>query len=146
MSRVYYPRAVLLTAVVLSVVLLFAAWLGWQALPPDLQAMFTGPQLATLGFFVLVMLAMMLGIGLSHVRLDDAGLTVRNGPRLHRIGWDEIAGFRFGPNDPWAYVLLHDDPGSRPLIGVQRVDGDRARAFAADLVAAWESHRDETTR
>lgn len=141
MARAYYPRATTLTAIGLSIVLVFAAWLGWQALPPDIQALFTGVQLGTLALFVGVMLAVMLGVGLSNVRVDEAGLLVRNGLRRHRIEWQQIEGFRFTPHDPWAYVLLADDPGSRALVAVQRVDGERARGFVAELTARWEAHR-----
>lgn len=141
MTRAYYPRATTLTAIGLSVVLLVAAWLGWQGLPPEIQAMFTGAQVATLIVFVLVMLAIMLGIGLSNVRVDDAGLLVRNGLRRHQIAWEQIEDFRFTPHDPWAYVLTVDDPGSRAMIAVQRVDGDRARSFVADLAQQWRAHR-----
>lgn len=140
-SASYYPRAAALTAGGLSVVLLLATWLGWSLLPPDLQQQFTGVQLGTLIFFVLVMIAMMLGIGLSNVRVDDHGLAIRNGVRRHRIGWAEITGFRFSPDDPWAYVLLADDPGSRPMIAVQRVDGARARRFVDELTAQWQARR-----
>lgn len=141
MTTAYYPRATTLTAVGLSVVLLFAAWLGWHALPPDIQQLFTGAQLGTLVLFVVVMLAMMLGIGLSNVRVDEAGLVVRNGLVRRRIEWGQIEGFRFSPHDPWAYVLLRDDPGSRALIAVQRVDGARARHFVQELAKRWETHR-----
>ncbi len=141
MTRVYYPRATTLTAIGLSVVLLFAVWLGWRALPADIRELFTGAQLGTLVLFVLVMLAMMLGIGLSNVRVDETGLLVRNGLRRYRIEWEQIEGFRFTPHDPWAYVLFEDDPGSRALIAVQRVDGERARGFVAELTAQWEAHR-----
>lgn len=141
MTRAYYPRATTLTAIGLSVVLLFATWLGWQALPPETQQLFTGFQVGTLVLFILVMLAMMLGLGLSSVRIDEAGLLVRNGLRRHRFAWHQIEGFRFTRHDPWAYVLLTDDPGSRALVAVQRVDGDRARSFVAELTAQWEAHR-----
>ena len=141
MTRAYYPRVTTLTAIGLSVVLLIAAWVGWQALPPDIQELFNGAQVATLVLFILVMLGMMLGIGLSNVRADDEGLLIRNGLRTHRIGWQQIEGFRFTAHDPWAYVLLVDDPGSRPLVAVQRVDGERARSFVAELTAEWEAHR-----
>ncbi|MGC4155053.1 MAG: PH domain-containing protein [Propionicimonas sp.] len=141
MARAYYPRATTLTAIGLSIVLVFAAWLGWRALPPNIQELFTGFQLGTLVLFILVMLAVMLGIGLSNVRVDEGGLQVRNGLRRHRFEWWQIDGFRFTPHDPWAYVLLVDDPGSRPLVAVQRVDGERARSFVAELTAQWEAHR-----
>lgn len=141
MTRAYYPRAASLTAIGLSVVLIVAAWLGWQLLPANIRELFTGAQLATLVLFVLVMLAVMLGIGLSNVRVEDSGLAVRNGLSRRRIGWEEIAGFRMRPGDPWAYVELNDDPGSRPLIAVQRVDGARARDFVDQLAAEWERRR-----
>ncbi|MCW5950948.1 MAG: PH domain-containing protein [Propionibacteriaceae bacterium] len=141
MTRPYYPRATTLTAIGLSVVLLLAAWFGWQALPPDIQEMFSGAQVGTLVLFVLVMLGMMLGLGLSHVRADDDGLLIRNGLRSHRIEWRQIEGFRFTPHDPWAYVLFADDPGSRPLMAVQRVDGARARRFVDELTAQWQARR-----
>lgn len=141
MAKAYYPRATTLTAIGLSIVLVFAAWLGWRALPSNIQELFTGFQLGTLVLFILVMLAMMLGIGLSNVRVDEGGLQVRNGLRRHRFEWRQIEGFRFTPHDPWAYVLLVDDPGSRPLVAVQRVDGERARSFVAELTAQWEAHR-----
>lgn len=141
MAKAYYPRATTLTAIGLSVVLLLAAWLGWQALPADIQELFSGVQVGTLVLFVLVMLGMMLGLGLSHVRADEAGLLIRNGLRSHRIEWQQIEGFRFTPHDPWAYVLFADDPGSRPLMAVQRVDGARARRFVDELTAQWQARR-----
>ena len=140
MPVVYRPRATLLMAVVLSAVLLVAAAIGWQLLPPEIQVLFTGFQLATLAFFVAVMVAMMLGIGLSSVRADADGLLVRNGPRVHRIAWAQIEGFRFTGHDPWAYVLVDHEPGNRPLIAVQRVDGARAEAAVARLRDLWQEH------
>lgn len=141
MAKAYYPRVTTLTAIGLSVVLIFAAWLGWNALPPDLRELFSGVQVATLVLFIAVMLGMMLGIGLSNIRVDDTGLLIRNGLSRRHIAWNEIEGFRFTPHDPWAYVLLTDDPGRRPLIAVQRVDGDRARQFVAELTARWQAQR-----
>lgn len=135
MPRVLRPRNALLTAVSLSVVLVVAAGLGWALLPAETRELFTGPQLATLVFFVLVMIGVMLGVGLSSVRVDADGLLVRNGPRTHRIAWSQVRGFRFTSNDPWAYVLLDGEPESRPLIALQRVDGERAKAAFSALKA-----------
>ena len=140
MTRVYRPRATLVMAVGLTAVLVFAAAIGWQLLPANIQVLFTGEQLATLVFFILVMIAVMLGIALSTVRADAEGLVVGNGPRRHRIPWSQIEGFRFTAHDPWAYVLITQEPGSRPLIALQRVDGDRARAAVDDLRRLWQEH------
>ena len=140
MTRVYRPRATLVMAVGLTAVLVFAAAIGWQLLPANIQVLFTGEQLATLVFFILVMIAVMLGIALSTVRADAEGLVVGNGPRRHRIAWSQIEGFRFTAHDPWAYVLITQEPGTRPLIALQRVDGDRARAAVDDLRRLWQEH------
>lgn len=134
---VFRPRRSLLTASVLSVVLVAATIVGWVALPPEIQTQFTGPQLLTLGFFVLVMVGFMMSVGLSYVRADGAGLEFRNGLRTHRLLWAQVRGFRFTENDPWAYVLLDGDPEQRPLLGIQRTDRDRAEADAARLSTAW---------
>jgi hypothetical protein len=124
----------------LSVVLVLAATIGWFLLPEEIRVLFTGPQLATLAFFVAVMVAVMLGVGLSTVRPGAEGLVVRNGLRTHTIGWRQIRGFRFTADDPWAYVLLKDEPGSRPLLAVQRVDGQRAAAAVGRLKKELADH------
>ena len=131
------PRRSLLTASVLSVVLLLAAGVGWVALPTGTRELFTPVQLLTLALFVLVMLGLMMSIGLSYVRADATGLTFRNGLRTHHLDWPEVAGFRFTENDPWAYVLTDGDPDQRPLLGLQRTDHARADAAFAALEAVW---------
>lgn len=145
MARVYRPRATLLMAIGLSGVLVIAATVGWQLLPADVQVLFTGVQLATLVFFILVMVGVMLGVALSSVRADADGLVVRNGLRVHRIGWSQVEGFRFTGNDAWAFVVVAEDPGTRPLIALQRVDGARAQRALDGLRALWHEHRQETT-
>lgn len=132
----FRPRRSLLMASVLSVVLVVAAVVGWLALPANIQALFTVPQLLTLGFFVLVMVTFMMGVGLSYLRVDADGLTFRNGLRTHRLAWSQVRGLRFSEHDPWAYVLL-DDEVQRPLLGIQRTDRQLAEADFAALVAAW---------
>jgi len=133
---VFRPRVALLTAIALSAVLVGATALGWLLLPADIQRQFTGIQLATLVFFVIVMLAIMLAVGLSVVVVSDSGVVVRNGLRTHHFTWPEIRGFRFTADDPWAYVELVGEPETRPLVAVQRVDGERAAAAVDTLRAA----------
>jgi hypothetical protein len=135
------PRRALLTASVLSAVLLAATVVGWVAMPVQTRDLFTPPQLLTLGFFVLVMIGFMMSVGLSVVRADDDGLTFRNGLRTHHLDWDQVAGFRFTENDPWAYVLTDDDPDQRPLLGLQRTDHERAETALVALESAWRQAR-----
>ena len=136
-SLVIRPRRSLLTASVLSVVLLVAAVVGWVAIPPDTRDLFTPLQQLTLVLCVLVMLGLMMSIGLSTVRADAVGLTFRNGLRTHHLDWPEVTGFRFTENDPWAYVLTEGDPDQRALLGLQRTDHARAEADFAALEKAW---------
>lgn len=140
MKAVLRPRAALLTGIVLSAVLVIAAVVGWILLPVDIRALFTGPQLVTLGLFVLVMVLVMLGVGLSTVRVDADSLTVRNGLRSHVIPWQDVRGFRLTSDDPWAYVLIASEPGTRPLLAVQRVDGKRAAEAVALLKKQLREH------
>lgn len=127
------PRAALLMAVVLSAVLVAAAALGWYALPAHIRVLFTGLQVGTLVFFILVMIGFMMAVGLSRVRVDEDGLAIRNGLRNHRIPWTAIRGFRFTEHDPWAYVLLEGEPDQRPLMAVQRTDHERAEQMVSRL-------------
>ena len=130
---VFRPRAALTMAIALSLVLVVASLIGWFALPSDIRALFTGLQLGTLVFFVAFMIGLMMVIGLSQVRVDGDGLTIRNGLRTHVVAWDEVRGFRFTEHDPWAYVLMDGQPDQRPLMGIQRTDHERAEAMVATL-------------
>lgn len=133
---VFRPRRSLLMAGVLSAVLVLASLVGWFAMPANVRELFTVPQVLTLGFFVLFMIGLMLSIGLSYLKADEAGLRFRNGLRTHELPWPEVRGFRFTEHDPWAYVLLDDDV-QRPLLGIQRTDRELAEADFARLVQAW---------
>lgn len=134
--QTFRPRRSLTTALVLSSVLVGASILGWVTLPADIQALFTWPQILTLVFFIAVMIAIMLGIGLSYVRVEAEGLRFRNGIRSYELPWAEVHGMRFTEHDPWAYLELADGV-QRPLLGIQRTDRERAEADFAELVAAW---------
>lgn len=125
-------------AISLSVSLVAASLLGWQLTPPQIRALFTPIQIATLVFFVLLMVAIMLAVGLSVVRADRQGLRFRNGLRRHQIPWADIKAFRFRPGDPWAFVLLRTELEQLPLMGIQRTDGARAHDLVADLRARLE--------
>ena len=139
-TLVFRPRRALLMASVLSGVLVAAALLGWVTLPANIQALFTVPQLLTLAFFVAVMIAIMMSVGLSYLKADASGLDFRNGLRRHHLDWEQVQGLRFTENDPWAYALLAEDV-QRPLLGIQRTDREAAEADFERLVAAWRQAR-----
>ncbi|MGJ3509319.1 PH domain-containing protein [Enemella sp. A6] len=139
-----WPRVSLITAIILSLVLVAAALFGWYRLPSDIQGEFNVWQIATLIVFILVMMAMMLGLGLCRVRADAKGVFVRNGLLSETYRWDEIRGVRYRQGDPWAYLLLDPTVGQkvhggdkfrrRQMIAIQNPDGQRARDAADRLV------------
>lgn len=68
---------------------------------------------------------------------DERGLTVRNLLVTTRLDWEQIVSVRFGDR-PWVQLDLTDGD-TLAVMGVQRADGERARAEArrlATLVAA----------
>ncbi len=117
----------------LSISLVAAALLGWVLTPAAVQAQFTLVQLVTLIFFLALMVAMALGIGLSYVRADAAGLRFRNGVKTHEVPWNEIKAFRYREGDPWPFVLVRTEVEQRPLLGIQRSDRNYAEQCVAEL-------------
>lgn len=137
MPRTFRPRRVLWFSSVLSVALVAAAGVGWLALPPHIRAQFSGFQAGTLVFFIAIMVAFMMAVGLSYVRVDGEGLRFRNGLVSGRLPWREITGFRYRHGDPWAYVNHRGPRGvrRRQLLGIQTVEG-RAATEAVEYLRA----------
>lgn len=145
-----WPRVSLITSIVLSVILVAATLWGWFRLPDEIQAQFNIPQLVTLILFVVVMLLMMLGLGMSRLRADDRGIWMRNGLFTRRFAWHEVRGVRYRPGDPWAFLLLDAGasdkrrPGEKfrrqQIIAIQNPDGARARRAADQLVEMARAH------
>ncbi len=135
------PRVLIKHAVVWTVVLTSASLLGWFALSPDIRALFTVAQVATLIAFLVIMLGIVWLLAASYVRADETGLTYRNGARTHHTPWAEVEGIRFRDGDAWAFVEVGGDLGQRPLLGVMRTDGQRAHELVADLRERWGQAR-----
>lgn len=135
----YRPRVLLWWALGFTIVLVVLSLFGWAMLPEHIRVQFTWAQVATLVLFIVIMAAMMLGLGFSHVRADREGMTFRNGLFRRTLTWPEVRGIGFGPNDPWAYVYLtgddptDDDPKRYMLLALQRVDGKRTVEGVRDL-------------
>ena len=127
----FRPRASLRMGASLSISLVAASLLGWVMTPPHIRDMFTPVQILTLLFFLAIMVGTALGLGLSYVRADAAGLKFRNGIKTHVVPWSEVKAFRYRDGDPWPVVVVRGDVEQRPLLGIQRSD----RQFAEDNVA-----------
>jgi Bacterial PH domain len=129
----YRPVASLRMGISLSASLLLASMLGWVMTPRHIREMFTPVQVLTLLLFLAVMIGMALGLGLSYVRADDEGLTIRNGIRIYVVPWREVKAIRYRDGDPWPFVLVRGAIEQRALLGIQRSDRRRADAHVADL-------------
>lgn len=127
-ERVFRPVRTRAFSVALSTIVIGSALIGWFALPAHIRALFTAFQLVTLVIILAFMVTAMLLVGFSAVRSHSGGLTVRNGPFVKTIPWENILGFRFRHGDPWAYVLhgAVDDVSRHAMLGVQATDGARA--------------------
>ena len=129
----YRPRASLRMGISLSSSLVLASILGWVMTPVYIRDQFTPVQVLTLLFFLAIMVAVALGIGLSYVRADDQGLTFRNGVKTHTVPWSEIKAFRYRDGDPWPFVLVRSEVEQRPMLGIQRSDRDYAEQCVGEL-------------
>lgn len=129
----FRPRASLRMGLSLSISLVAAALLGWVLTPASVRALFTPVQILTLIFFLALLVGLALGIGLSYVRADSAGLRFRNGIKTYVVPWSEIKAFRYREGDPWPFVLVRTEVEQRPLLGIQRSDRGYAEQCVADL-------------
>ncbi len=127
------PRVLRVHAIVWTVVLVAFFVFGFLAFPPEIRVLFTPFQIATLVVLLALMLGLIWVLAGCWVRADADGLTYRNGLVTHVTPWAEVEGIRFRDGDAWAFVLLHDEPGKRALMGVMRTDGQRAHDAAAHL-------------
>jgi len=83
---------------------------------------------------------------LADVRVvaDDAGVTVVNVVTSRRLEWAEVVGVRLLRDDPWMMLDLADGEAMAAM-GVQRSDGDHARAQATRF-ARMVAERTRTPR
>ena len=142
---------VLLTGAVLSGVLVTGALALWVAMGPYERALWTWPQVATMIFFIGVMVTVMLSVGLSTVRVDDGGVTVRNALRTSHYEFSEIHGVAMNSGDPWAYLVVdapetddHDDEGENKMVlAIQRAEGQAADIHLRQLREAIAAYQDQ---
>lgn len=133
----------LMTAVVLSLVLLSAAGYAWYAIGATIRAQVSWSQMAVWLFLIFLMIGIMLSFGYSHLWADDRGVTVRNGPRLKRHTIESIAGVRLRKGDAWGYLLIKKPEGgikNYPVLAIQSAEGNRARRKVNQLRAWLKAH------
>lgn len=127
----YRSVPALVTAVLLSMVLLSGALYAWYAVGKSVRDQISWVQAATLLFFVFAMIGIMLAIGYSHIWAREGEVVIRNGPVMRRFRVEDVVGLRLRKGDPWAYLLVKD-PGSeagyrrRATLAIQSLEGGTA--------------------
>lgn len=131
----YASPPALMTSVVLSIVLLSFSFFGWWAIGKEIRDQITWPQAATLLFFVLLMIGIMLSVGYSRLWAVDGQVTVRNGPILRRYPVSQIAGLRLRSGEAWASLLIKTDDGlkRKPVLAIQSLEGEQGQRKVKDL-------------
>lgn len=144
--RVYFSAPVLRTSIILSIMLLVVFVGLWFLLEANIRALFTAPQIGTLIFFMVVMWAIMLGVGFSRMVATSEGLQVRNWFITRRFSWDEVVDITFGAGDSWPYLQLtptRENPDrSWMVLGIQRAEGDNAILRVREVKALIRAHHE----
>ena len=118
-------------------------FVGWFALPRNIRQLFTVSELLTLLALLGLLVGVIVAVAASSVRADEAGLQIRNGLHRYRVPWRRVHKIIFRGGDPWAQLLLIPADGSefrvdldaekRLLMGIQAVDGERAKQAVEEL-------------
>lgn len=137
---VFRPRIVLINCVAWTIILPAVLVTLWFALPEDIRSKFSAFEIGETIFIFGFMLAIIWTVGLSYVRADAEGVRFRNGLRTHRVGWDEVESVKFSRHDPWVYLYTTRDVGRLAMLGIMRVDGERARRAAEALRQLFREH------
>ena len=105
---------------------------GWIAVGPDVRAKVTAYQQATIVLIAAMGAAVAWGLFRCRVTATSQGLHVVNGYRTHRYEWAEVLAVNMPPGAPFPTLDLADGT-SRPTMGIQASDGDRARQAVREL-------------
>lgn len=131
----YTSPPALMTAVVLSIVLLSSAMFGWYAIGKEIRMQITPIQGVTLLACLFFMIGVMLSVGYSRLWADEEGVSVRNGPILRRYPIGQIAGVRLRKGDAWCSLLMKDgsELKARAVLAIQSLEGDAAQRKLVEL-------------
>jgi hypothetical protein len=105
---------------------------GWIAVGPDVRAKVTVYEQATMVLIAAMAASVAWGLYRCRVTASRQGLEVVNGYRTHRYEWAEVLAVHMPPGAPFPTLDLADGT-SRPTMGIQASDGDRARHAVREL-------------
>lgn len=132
MPHTWRPLGVRLAVVFFGGMLAVVCVAGWVAVGADVRARVTILQEATLVLIGAMALAVAWGLYRCRVTATRAGLEVVNGYRTHHYEWAEVLAVHMPPGAPFPTLDLADGT-SRPTMGIQAADGDRARLAVRQL-------------
>jgi hypothetical protein len=105
---------------------------GWIAVGGDVRAKVSFFQNVTVVLIAALAASVAWGLVRCRVTASEAGLEVVNGYRIHHYEWAEVLGVHMPPGAPFPTLDLADGT-SRPTLGIQASDGDRAKLAVLQL-------------
>jgi hypothetical protein len=132
LPRTWRPLGVRLAVVFFGGLLAVVCVAGWVAVGADVRAKVTVYQQATIVLIAAMAVAIAWGLYRCRVTATSSGLEVVNGYRTHHYEWPEVLAVHMPPGAPFPTLDLADGT-SRPTLGIQSSDGDRARQAVREL-------------
>lgn len=132
LPHTWRPLGVRLAVVFMGSLLAIVCVAGWIAVGPQVRGKVTVYQLLTV--LVIAAIGLAIGYGLIRCRVtaSGAGLEVVNGYRTHRYDWAEVLAVHMTQGAPFPVLDLADGT-SRPALGIQATDGERAMRAVREL-------------
>jgi hypothetical protein len=132
LPHTWRPLGVRLAVIFFGGLLAVVCVAGWIAVGSDVRAKVTVYQQATMVLIAALAGAVAWGLYRCRVTADSQGLEVVNGYRTHHYEWAEVLAVHMPPGAPFPTLDLADGT-SRPAMGIQASDGDRARQAVREL-------------
>ncbi|HEX4687881.1 MAG TPA: PH domain-containing protein [Nocardioides sp.] len=132
LPRTWRPLGVRLAVVFFGGLLAVVCVAGWVAVGSDVRGRVTPYQEVTLVLIAALGLAIAWALYRCRVTADSHGLEVVNGYRTHHYEWAEVLAVHMPPGAPFPTLDLADGT-SRPTMGIQASDGDRALQAVREL-------------
>lgn len=132
LPHTWRPLGVRLAVLFFGGLLAFVCIAGWVAVGPEVRSRVTVYQQATLVLLGFGVAAIGWALVRCRVTASRAGLEVVNGFRTHRYVWAEVLAVHMPPGAPFPTLDLADGT-SRPAMGIQASDGDRAKHALREL-------------
>lgn len=132
LPRTWRPLGVRLAVGFFGGMLTVVCVAAWFAVGPAVRGNVSVWQLGTMIGIALIGVAIGWGLIRCRVTASPAGLELVNGYSTHRYEWAEVLAVHMPQGAPFPVLDLADGT-SRPAMGIQSSDGDRARSAVREL-------------